>query len=36
DDFVLAEFHDVVLGSGSIPLELLREHVEAWIADHQP
>lgn len=29
--FDIREFHDVVLGSGSVPLELLRAHVEDWI-----
>jgi uncharacterized protein (DUF885 family) len=29
--FDLRQFHDVVLGEGSIPLDVLAEHVEAWI-----
>ena len=29
--FDLAEFHDVVLGSGAVPLTILAEHVEAWL-----
>lgn len=31
-DFVLADFHDVVLGAGAVPLWALRARVEAWIA----
>ena len=32
DDFDIREFHDRVLENGTIPLEQLRNHVEAWIA----
>jgi len=31
--FDLASFHDVVLGSGAVPLEVLNRAIEAWIAD---
>ena len=33
DDFNIREFHDRVLENGTIPLEYLRAHVEAWIAE---
>lgn len=32
DAFDLRDFHDVVLGEGTVPLGLLRRNVEAWIA----
>ena len=32
DAFDIREFHDRVLENGTIPLEYLRAHVEAWIA----
>ena len=33
DDFSLSAFHDVVLGSGAIPLPLVEQHVRAFIAE---
>ncbi|MDG1482775.1 MAG: DUF885 domain-containing protein [Myxococcota bacterium] len=35
EDFSLSEFHDVVLGSGAIPLPLLENLVRAWINEEQ-
>jgi uncharacterized protein (DUF885 family) len=34
-NFNIRNFHDVVLGSGSIPLTVLEENVNAWIADNK-
>lgn len=31
--FDMAEFHDTILGSGSVPLDLLDEVVEQWVDD---
>lgn len=36
EDFDLRAFHDRVLGFGSITLPMLRQSVEAWIAEQQP
>jgi prolyl oligopeptidase len=33
--FDLKEFHDVVLRDGAMPLDLLAQHVENWIAEKQ-
>ncbi|MEN0651628.1 MULTISPECIES: DUF885 domain-containing protein [Hyphobacterium] len=35
EDFDYREFHDVVLGNGSVPLTLLSELVDEYIADNQ-
>jgi uncharacterized protein (DUF885 family) len=34
DKFDLKAFHDEILNGGSMPLDLLRERVEAWIKEH--
>ena len=33
DNFSYGDFHDVVLKSGPVPLSILEERVDAWIAD---
>jgi len=33
DKFRMGEFHDVVLKSGPVPLDIMEERVNAWIAD---
>jgi len=32
DRFDVRDFHQCVLGEGQVPLDLLRERVQAWIA----
>ena len=32
EDFNIAEFHDVILANGSVPLEILEQLVDDWIA----
>jgi uncharacterized protein (DUF885 family) len=31
DAFDIREFHDVVLGNGALPLEILEEQIDAWL-----
>lgn len=33
DTFDIAEFHDIILANGSLPLNILEQNVENWLAD---
>jgi len=33
EDFNLAEFHDVILANGSVPLDVLEKNVDNWLTD---
>jgi uncharacterized protein (DUF885 family) len=35
DKFSLKDFHDVVLGSGALPLDVLEKNVNHWIANRK-
>ncbi len=35
EDFDISEFHDVVLGQGSLPLSVLEDQVEDWVAEEK-
>ena len=36
DKFDLRQFHDQVLGSGAIPLDVLEAHIKSWVAEQKP
>ena len=34
DDFNIRDFHDVVLGNGAVPLDILEKHVNEYILEN--
>jgi uncharacterized protein (DUF885 family) len=36
DKFDIKSFHDLVLGSGALPLDFLEQEVNAWIEANKP
>jgi len=36
ESFDIRDFHEVVLRDGSVPLNILRENIEVWIAEKRP
>lgn len=35
-DFDVKQFHDIILGAGALPLDILEKRVEIWIDDAEP
>ena len=35
DDFDIRAFHDVILKTGPVPLAIMEENVDAWIAEEK-
>ena len=36
DDFDVRAFHDVLLGGGALPLDILQQRMDAWLAGQLP